>query len=54
MKTLTKTIVLMVACIFAVVPATGYSNERVNIAIISFSPYAPWYIVQEKGDGQRY
>ncbi len=23
--------------------------ERVEIAIISFSPYAPWYIVQEKG-----
>jgi NitT/TauT family transport system substrate-binding protein len=23
--------------------------EEVNIAIISFSPYAPWYIVQEKG-----
>ncbi len=49
MKTLTRTIMLMVASILAVVPATGYSNERVNIAIISFSPYAPWYIVQEKG-----
>jgi NitT/TauT family transport system substrate-binding protein len=23
--------------------------EKVNVAIISFSPYAPWYIVKEKG-----
>ena len=23
--------------------------EKVDIAIISFSPYAPWYIIQEKG-----
>lgn len=25
------------------------ADEEVDIAIISFSPYAPWYIVQEKG-----
>ena len=25
------------------------AKEKVTIAIISFSPYAPWYIVQEKG-----
>ena len=30
----------------------GYSAqaaEKVSVAIISFSPYAPWYIVKEKG-----
>jgi NitT/TauT family transport system substrate-binding protein len=26
-----------------------WSAEKVSIAIISFSPYAPWYIVKEKG-----
>lgn len=36
------------------VPATVMSTavraaEKVDIAIISFSPYAPWYIVKEKG-----
>ena len=30
--------------------ATGaWAAEKVSIAIISFSPYAPWYIVKEKG-----
>jgi NitT/TauT family transport system substrate-binding protein len=30
--------------------ATGaWAAEKVTIAIISFSPYAPWYIVKEKG-----
>ncbi len=30
--------------------ATGASAaEKVSVAIISFSPYAPWYIVKEKG-----
>jgi len=30
--------------------ATGVrAAEKVSIAIISFSPYAPWYIVKEKG-----
>lgn len=28
--------------------AASMANEKVSIAIISFSPYAPWYIVQEK------
>ena len=28
--------------------AASMANEKVTIAIISFSPYAPWYIVQEK------
>lgn len=32
-----------------VAPAPARAAEEVNIAIISFSPYAPWYIVQEKG-----
>jgi NitT/TauT family transport system substrate-binding protein len=27
---------------------TAFAQEKVNIAIISFSPYAPWYIVQDK------
>ncbi len=29
--------------------ATSAAAEKVSIAIISFSPYAPWYIVKEKG-----
>ncbi|HEA68059.1 MAG TPA: hypothetical protein ENI07_14740 [Desulfobacterales bacterium] len=30
--------------------ATGaWATEKVSVAIISFSPYAPWYIVKEKG-----
>lgn len=29
--------------------ASARAAEEVNIAIISFSPYAPWYIVQERG-----
>lgn len=33
----------------AIVPQQAMAAEEVNIAIISFSPYAPWYIVQEKG-----
>ena len=28
--------------------AASMASEKVSIAIISFSPYAPWYIVQEK------
>ena len=28
---------------------TALAKEKVTIAIISFSPYAPWYIVKEKG-----
>ena len=30
-------------------PHDARADEDVTIAIISFSPYAPWYIVQEKG-----
>ena len=33
----------------ALAPQPASAAEEVNIAIISFSPYAPWYIVQEKG-----
>ena len=29
--------------------AEVWAAEKVSIAIISFSPYAPWYIVKEKG-----
>lgn len=29
--------------------SSARAAEEVNIAIISFSPYAPWYIVQERG-----
>ena len=27
----------------------AHAAENVSVAIISFSPYAPWYIVKEKG-----
>ena len=30
-------------------PQTASAAEEVNIAIISFSPYAPWYIIEELG-----
>lgn len=30
-------------------PSSARAAEAVDIAIISFSPYAPWYIIQEKG-----
>ncbi len=39
--------VLLLVSVFGL-PLSSYSNEKVNIAIISFSPYAPWYIVKEK------
>ncbi len=29
--------------------APAQAAEEIDIAIISFSPYAPWYIIQEKG-----
>ena len=28
--------------------SASLANEKISIAIISFSPYAPWYIVQER------
>ena len=34
---------------FALHPKDLRAEEDVTITIISFSPYAPWYIVQEKG-----
>ncbi len=33
----------------AAAPQATQAAEDVNIAIISFSPYAPWYIIQEQG-----
>jgi NitT/TauT family transport system substrate-binding protein len=33
----------------ALSPTTAPAQEDVSVAIISFSPYAPWYIVKEKG-----
>ena len=33
----------------ATISTDARAKEDVTIAIISFSPYAPWYIVQEKG-----
>ncbi len=30
-------------------PSPARAAEEIDIAIISFSPYAPWYIVKEKG-----
>lgn len=30
-------------------PARAQAAEKIDIAIISFSPYAPWYIIKEKG-----
>lgn len=30
-------------------PDSASAQENVTVAIISFSPYSPWYIVQEKG-----
>ncbi len=36
------------ACVAAMVVTQGHAAEDMDIAIISFSPYAPWYIVQEK------
>ena len=37
------------ALTFALYPKDLRAEEDVTITIISFSPYAPWYIVQEKG-----
>ncbi len=39
---------LGVICVTALT-TPAQAKEEVDIAIISFSPYAPWYIVQEKG-----
>lgn len=39
-----------VLCLFAAasLSTASYAAEKVSVAIISFSPYAPWYIVKEK------
>lgn len=36
----------------ALSPTTTGAQEEVSVAIISFSPYAPWYIVKERGLAQ--
>jgi NitT/TauT family transport system substrate-binding protein len=33
----------------ALITTAASAAEKVSVAIISFSPYAPWYIVKEKG-----
>jgi NitT/TauT family transport system substrate-binding protein len=33
----------------ALLASSASAAEKVSVAIISFSPYAPWYIVKEKG-----
>ena len=43
---LTMGIVMSLIIFFAA--GAAYALEEVNVAIISFSPYAPWYIVKEK------
>lgn len=41
---------LLAAGLCGLMPASvGFAAEKVSVAIISFSPYAPWYIVKEKG-----
>ena len=42
-------VVALTGTVGIAVPGPVQAAEEVNIAIISFSPYAPWYIVQEKG-----
>ncbi len=39
----------LIAGVLGLQPRPSEAAEQVDIAIISFSPYAPWYIVQEKG-----
>ena len=40
---------VLVAGLHGIAPQPARAAEQVDIAIISFSPYAPWYIVQERG-----
>ena len=49
MKKLCNFCLFVMMLVITVQPGSVFANEKVNIAIISFSPYAPWYIVQEKG-----
>ena len=39
----------VIAGVLGLQPQPSGAAEQVDIAIISFSPYAPWYIVQERG-----
>ncbi len=45
----TVLLAFLVAGVSGGAPQQARAAEQVDIAIISFSPYAPWYIVQEKG-----
>ncbi len=49
MKKLYNFCLFVMMFVITVQPGGVFANEKVNIAIISFSPYAPWYIVKEKG-----
>ena len=43
------TAVLLAGFIMILGTSAVQAKERIGVAIISFSPYAPWYIVKEKG-----
>lgn len=51
MRNLRKLGTLAAACGVSLLALTGIADaaEKVSVAIISFSPYAPWYIMKEKG-----
>ncbi len=49
MNRLYKSAVYLITSVFLFASGSVHAAEKVNMAIISFSPYAPWYIVQEKG-----
>ncbi len=49
MNKLVKLCMFAMAFSFTTIPVVSAANEKVAIAIISFSPYAPWYIAKEKG-----
>lgn len=49
MHKLLKLSLLVTVSFFTALPSLSYANEKISIAIISFSPYAPWYIAKEKG-----
>jgi NitT/TauT family transport system substrate-binding protein len=42
-------VVGLVSGLSLTVSSTARAAEEIDIAIISFSPYAPWYVIQEKG-----
>ena len=49
MNKLYKLVIYLITSVFLLLSGIVHAAEKVNMAIISFSPYAPWYIVQEKG-----